>query len=688
MQWQTEATGPRPYTLDAGTRRVRRYLAACALVLGLLVAAICALALWRSWEATLDHADDEARNLANLIDRHVSSVLERASVALGTTAAQLERERQARGFARQGPWSLADSGAAQVPEISQIGVFDAGGQQVCGDSSARCQHLDVADQDYFVQLRQRPERVVRLFGPHRSRVDERDSLVLARALLESNGAFAGVVIALIPLAQFEPLLAVLDLGRDGVVALRGSELGLLLRQPKAPAGVASASVATLADAVRQAPAEGAFRGVSALDGIDRLNRYRRLRDFPVYVVVGLATHEFLAGWRMQAWGTLAFLVLYAASSVAISRLLLSTMHDRHRIQELYDHAPCAYCSLDTQGVFRRANATMLGWLGCTREQLIGRCALPDFLNPEGRASFEHHFPAFLRTGRLEGLEFDLQGRHGQVRRVVVSASALHDAHGRFVLSNSVMYDITELHAARGELKRFVDQLEDRVKQRTRQLRQLAGELDAAEDRERQQLARDLHDDLGQTLAAARIHLAALQPRLDGEGRDAAQRIDELIARANQSTRSLAAQLAPPALYELGLTAALEWLAEDIGRNFGLQVTVVDDGQPKPLSRESRSILYRATRELLVNSAKHAHADVAEVEIERCDHDIVVRVSDSGIGFDAAVLTAARGQGMGLLSVRERLSFIGGSVDIRSLPGDGAVITLQAPLADEAHALEA
>jgi signal transduction histidine kinase len=92
---------------------------------------------------------------------------------------------------------------------------------------------------------------------------------------------------------------------------------------------------------------------------------------------------------------------------------------------------------------------------------------------------------------------------------------------------------------------------------------------------------------------------------------------------------------------------------------------------------------RATRELLINAAKHAQAESAEVEIERVGGSIVVRVRDCGVGFDPQVLAAAKGQGLGLLSVRERLAFIGGSAELASLPGDGTLATLTAPLADAA-----
>jgi len=340
---------------------------------------------------------------------------------------------------------------------------------------------------------------------------------------------------------------------------------------------------------------------------------------------------------------------------------------------------CLERRLSSQGLYRHINETELGWLGCSRDEVIGKLGPRDFFTDESKALFAQAFPIYLRTGHVEGLEFDLVSRDGTVRRLLAAATAVNDTKLKGSLSSSVMYDITELHQTRTRLKTLADQLEARVKERTNQLRLLAANLEAAENRERQQLARDLHDDLGQTLAAARIRLSALCVSDHDDVRDCAVQVAELIDRANIATRSLAAQLAPAVLYELGLVPALEWLSEEIERTFGLRVSVMDDGRPKPLSAASRSIVYRATRELLINAAKHAGAHHGEVEVERSGEDIVVRVSDAGVGFDPAQVMNGSSRGQGLVSVRERLSFIGGTARIDAVPGDGTVATLTAPL---------
>ena len=227
-----------------------------------------------------------------------------------------------------------------------------------------------------------------------------------------------------------------------------------------------------------------------------------------------------------------------------------------------------------------------------------------------------------------------------------------------------------------------EQLEQRVGERTEQLRKLASDLEAVEERERRQIARDLHDDLGQVLAAARIRLAGLCSSDHAEVRATADAVGALIDRASDSIRSLAAQLAPAMLHELGLFPALEWLGEEIERTFGLKVITTDDGHAKPLSHEVRAILYRAVRELLINVAKHAHTDAARVETLLQQACIVIRVTDAGVGYDASIGVAPTHRGLGLISVRERLALIGGSAQVLSTPGGGTVALLSAPLSAE------
>ncbi|MGQ3053518.1 MAG: diguanylate cyclase domain-containing protein [Roseateles sp.] len=136
-----------------------------------------------------------------------------------------------------------------------------------------------------------------------------------------------------------------------------------------------------------------------------------------------------------------------------ARKVLQAQADEARasLQDLYDNAPCAYYSLDADGCFLQINALGLKWLGCTPAQLIGKAGPADFFDTEGRVLFAGAYAGFKRDGRISGLEFNLTGRHGEARRVSLSATAVYGTDGAFLRGRSVMYDISETHRIRQQL---------------------------------------------------------------------------------------------------------------------------------------------------------------------------------------------------------------------------------------------
>jgi len=154
-----------------------------------------------------------------------------------------------------------------------------------------------------------------------------------------------------------------------------------------------------------------------------------------------------------------------------------------------------------------------------------------------------------------------------------------------------------------------------------------------------------------------------------------------IDQANRKLRTMAFQLNPPMLDQLGFLPALEWMGEELHRMFKLEVHIVDDGTRKPMDPAVSATLFRAVRELLINVAKHAGVSTAMVTTAQGEGDtLVVTVSDAGAGFDPDAKSPGNGVGgFGLLSVRERLGLLGGEVSIRSNPGDGTSVLLKVPL---------
>jgi two-component system CheB/CheR fusion protein len=245
-------------------------------------------------------------------------------------------------------------------------------------------------------------------------------------------------------------------------------------------------------------------------------------------------------------------------------------------------------------------------------------------------------------------------------------------------------DITEAkRAAREEIeaKAALNQLlEERVRKRTEELERLARELALAEVRERQTIARDLHDGLGQELNAASIKLDALRgghetTRLD----PALDEIARLLEGVVREMRSLTAQLNPPVLEQLGLVAAIEWLGEEMRKTYHLEVLLEDDMQTKPLDSVAASIMFRAVRELLINVTRHANVKIARVVTSSADGYLTVNVTDHGVGFALPGKDSNSSPGLGLAAMRERIAHIGGTFVIKSARNRGTTATIQVPM---------
>jgi signal transduction histidine kinase len=229
-------------------------------------------------------------------------------------------------------------------------------------------------------------------------------------------------------------------------------------------------------------------------------------------------------------------------------------------------------------------------------------------------------------------------------------------------------------------------LEQRVAKRTaeaveqaQRLRLLSAELSLAEEAERRRIAEMLHEDLQQLLVAARMQLAALCRTQGAAQREPiAREIADVLERSFELTRSLSVELAPPVLHELGLAAALEWLAAETRKNYNVEVTVEADSSANPEGADVRTFLFRAVRELLLNSVKHAVGSAVDITMQHLRPDKVrIIIADNGSGFDPTSLDAqlTTSQKFGLFNIRERISSFGGEFHINSGPNRGTRITL-------------
>ena len=304
------------------------------------------------------------------------------------------------------------------------------------------------------------------------------------------------------------------------------------------------------------------------------------------------------------------------------------------------------------------------------------------------------------------LQYRMRHKQGHYLFVEAHVRPLCDATGRVVRMIGTVVDITEqklaalaliktkeeleqrVQARTTDLLGVVDTLQDEVvqrkliecalRERSEQLRVLAGERAMAEQRERNRIAQILHDGLQQTLVGAKFRLATLD-RGNDNGRAVAV-VSDLIDDAVETSRSLTAELSPPILRQGGLIPALEWLTNFKSKKHGLTISLAADQDIDPAPEEVTDLLFQSTRELLSNVVKHAGVKAARVHIARGDRGICVTVEDDGIGFDPCQLglKTNASEGLGLFTIRENLNLLGGGLEISSAPGLGTRITVSVP----------
>jgi two-component system sensor histidine kinase UhpB len=234
----------------------------------------------------------------------------------------------------------------------------------------------------------------------------------------------------------------------------------------------------------------------------------------------------------------------------------------------------------------------------------------------------------------------------------------------------------ELERLTGTFNAMLDNLES-YRQR---LSGIAARAMNAEEKERKRIARELHDDTAQYLAALLIRLRLIRGADDPRARDAA--LDQFrneIGEALERIRRFARGLRPPALDELGLVPALEshvrGLAESVGIAIRIQAEPIED----LLTQQAELALYRIAQEAISNAVRHAEPDRIDVRITREAAYVVLTVTDDGVGFQVEKMVESDDSGLGLFGMKERAIYVGGQVEIDSVPGEGTVVRVAVPV---------
>ena len=336
-----------------------------------------------------------------------------------------------------------------------------------------------------------------------------------------------------------------------------------------------------------------------------------------------------------------------------------------RLRTVLDLTPVAIWIVDGEQVVYANQATIELFGVPDRGHLIGQ-PIDTLLHPDAPTSLRAHLAqAQPGTAAPTLLHGRIVRPDGQMREVEVATTALPD-HGRTVMQ-MVIIDVTQRRA----------QAREQSLHRS-ELRRLAASVVEAREEERRRIARELHDELGQRLTALKMEIASL--RADAPQRDNGGRITgmlEMVDSTVAALRRIAADLRPLMLDDLGLNAAIEWLARDAARRLDMAVTVRLGSDDPPLAPGADIALYRMVQEALTNVGRHARATDVRIELRQRGNELVLTVHDNGKGFAERSM---RQEGRyGLLGIRERAIMLGGRLELDNPPGGGGRITVRLPL---------
>jgi PAS domain S-box-containing protein len=376
--------------------------------------------------------------------------------------------------------------------------------------------------------------------------------------------------------------------------------------------------------------------------------------------------------------------------VEIEDLYRTVRRSERELNDLFENASQGIDWVSTDGVILRANRAGLRMLGYEESEYVGRNLADFHASPEVARIILRRVE---RGERLEEFPAQLRCRDGSLRDVVIDSSLYAD-NGLPLHAQLFVRDVTERRKAEAELALSQQELETRVVERTAELaraqRRLQGEAEArkrleaevaaAVESEQLRLGQELHEGLGQELTGIAYLMAALHRALQGASSKQAleaMRLEDLITRSIERTRSLAKAFYPVEMETLGLLASLEEIAYNAMESFGIRCLVrAEDPECADLRGPLAIQLFRIAQEAVLNAVKHGHAGLIEISIAIDGGDLVLKVADDGVGLPGDL---AEVEGTGLRIMRYRAGIVGGVLEVRSRPSGGSMVLCSAPL---------
>ncbi len=458
-----------------------RRLTAGILLVNLFVIVLAGLSLRHSRLQYEERAAVTTQNLAHVLEQNIGGNIDKIDVVLRISSEKIEKQVAGGGIDRRELNAFLARQSTLLPELGGLRMADARGEIAYGTGLAPGVMTSVADRDYFNRLRNDPKAGLFISRPLVSRVTGKWAVILARRINRTDGAFAGVVYGVIPLQHFLNLFTSIDVGRHGSITLRDEGFGIIARYPE-PEGVGSTiGKKTVSLKLRQLLKTGRDTGTyvtkAPVDNIERTFTYHKIFNYPLYIIVGLATDDYLAEWRAETVKMSAIAAFFFLITLFTSRLIYqewkrrksaiqTLVRQEEKFRTIADYTYDWEFWLSPHDSFIYTSPSCERITGYNAEAFYSDPGLMKrIIHPDDLGRFAEHRHDAQAEKSSEGLILRIRRTDGAIRWLEHVCRPIVDASGTFLGTRGSNRDITERKQA--EMKsyeqlHFLQQLLDSI----------------------------------------------------------------------------------------------------------------------------------------------------------------------------------------------------------------------------------
>jgi len=337
-------------------------------------------------------------------------------------------------------------------------------------------------------------------------------------------------------------------------------------------------------------------------------------------------------------------------------------------RELVDHLPQTVFELDIDGKCRFTNQYGYETFGYSEEDIVKGVNFAQLFVPEDRKRVTENVYHILKSKKVEGYEYTALRKDGSVFQALIFSHPIRQ-NGLTSGLRGIVIDITDRKLVEREMKNSRDQL-----------RNLSAHLQSIREEERANIAREIHDELGQSMTALKMDLNWLMKKVTPDQKTVIDKIEsmsQLIDSTIQTVRRISTELRPGLIDDLGLTAAVEWYCGEFQNRTGISCNLKLCQEEIALDQNRAIAIFRIFQETLTNVARHSFATRVEAGLEIKDHILNLNIRDNGVGIPEEKIFDP--QSLGLIGVRERVHPFGGRVDIQGSENGGTIVQVTIPL---------